>query len=95
MVKPSGKKIPNAARLSSAPLNAPLTLASAECGRGLAFRLASMGLRPGALIQLLRSRPHGPVIVAVGNTRVALGRTIAERLFVVPVDGGKGDFSKG
>jgi ferrous iron transport protein A len=94
MVRPSGKKTSNAARLSSAPLNAPLMLASAECGRGLAFRLASMGLRPGALIQLLRSRPRGPVIVAVGNTRVALGRGIAERLFVVPADGGQSDSGK-
>ena len=51
-------------------------------GRGLKMRLASMGLIPKTKIQVLRNGKSGPVVISVKNTRVALGRGVAEKIIV-------------
>jgi len=54
-------------------------------GRGWGFRkrLMDMGLTPGARITVVRSAPfHGPLEVSVRGSRLALGRGMAERIFV-------------
>lgn len=53
--------------------------------RGLAERLISMGLTPGAELQVLQNRGRGPLIVEVHGVRLALGRMQAARVTVVPV----------
>ena len=51
-------------------------------GRGLRARLAAMGLNPGALIRVVANSNHGPFIVALGETRLALGRGMAHKVLV-------------
>jgi len=54
-------------------------------GRGWGFkkRLMDMGLTPGTKITVVKSAPfHGPIEVSVRGSRLALGRGMAERIFV-------------
>lgn len=44
-------------------------------------RLADMGLFPGAFVEILRNE-GGPVLLRIGHGRVALGRQMAERVWV-------------
>jgi Fe2+ transport system protein FeoA len=56
------------------------------CRRGWGFekRLMDMGLTPGAEVVVVKSAPfHGPLEVIVRGSRLALGRGMAERIFVV------------
>jgi Fe2+ transport system protein FeoA len=54
-------------------------------GRGWGFekRLMDMGLTPGTRVTVVKSAPfHGPVEILVRGSRLALGRGMAERIFV-------------
>lgn len=54
-------------------------------GRGWGFkkRLMDMGLTPGTVITVVTSAPfNGPLEVSVRGSRLALGRGMAERIFV-------------
>jgi DtxR family Mn-dependent transcriptional regulator len=54
-------------------------------GRGRVFekRLMDMGLTPGTRVSVVKSAPfHGPIEVHVRGSRLALGRGMAERIFV-------------
>ena len=56
-----------------------------EHGRGRVFekRLMDMGLTPGTRITVVKSAPfHGPIEIRVRGSRLALGRGMAERIFV-------------
>ncbi len=55
-------------------------------GRGQQHRLSSMGLTVGAEVRSLISRGRGPIVVAVRQTRLALGRGIAGHVQVRPVE---------
>lgn len=55
-------------------------------GRGLALRLARLGVRPGVVVRLVSSGPFsGPLLVEVEGLRVALGRGVARRILVRPL----------
>jgi len=54
-------------------------------GRGWGFekRLMDMGLTPGTKVTVVKSAPfHGPLEIFVRGSRLALGRGMAERIFV-------------
>jgi Fe2+ transport system protein FeoA len=51
-------------------------------GRGLKARLAAMGLVPGAEFEVVRNNLKGPFIVAVKESRVILGRGMAQKIMV-------------
>jgi len=54
-------------------------------GRGWGFekRLIDMGLTPGTRVTVVKSAPfHGPLEILVRGSRLALGRGMAERIFV-------------
>jgi len=54
-------------------------------GRGWGFekRLTDMGLTPGTRVTVVKSAPfHGPLEILVRGSRLALGRGMAERIFV-------------
>jgi len=52
-------------------------------GWGFQRRLMDMGLTPGTGITVVKSAPlRGPVEVLVRGSRLALGRGMAERIFV-------------
>jgi DtxR family Mn-dependent transcriptional regulator len=46
-------------------------------------RLMDMGLTPGTRVMVVKSAPfHGPIEILVRGSRLALGRGMAERIFV-------------
>jgi len=51
-------------------------------GRGFVGRLAALGLTPGARIRMVQNFGHGPLIVLVRETRLALGRGEAMQVLV-------------
>jgi Fe2+ transport system protein FeoA len=54
-------------------------------GKGRIFekRLRDMGLIPGTRVSVVKSTPfHGPMDISVRGSRLALGRGMAERIFV-------------
>jgi Fe2+ transport system protein FeoA len=67
---------------------APAVSIAATSGRGwgrggFEKRLMDMGLTPGTKVTVVKSAPlHGPVEVLVRDSRLALGRGVAERILV-------------
>ena len=53
-----------------------------KVGCDLTSRMTSLGLTPGAKVEMLQNFGHGPIIVNVRGTHVALGRGEARRLLV-------------
>jgi ferrous iron transport protein A len=53
----------------------------------LSQRLAGLGLTVGAMVEVLQNYGRGPLIVAVRDTRIALGRGQADKVLVEPRDG--------
>jgi len=56
-----------------------------RAGRGWGFRkrLEDMGLTPGTKVTVVKSAPfNGPLEVYVRGSRLAIGRGMAERIFV-------------
>ncbi len=52
-------------------------------GRGVVKRLSDLGLTPGTAVSVLRSAPmKGPVEILVRGCHLAIGRGIAEKIFV-------------
>lgn len=54
-------------------------------GKDVRARLASMGLLPGVVLEVIVRGPlGGPVLVQVDGTRLALGRALARKVLVEP-----------
>lgn len=51
-------------------------------GRGFVARLASLGFTAGAAVRVLQNFGHGPLLVLLRDTRVALGRGEAAKIWV-------------
>ena len=51
-------------------------------GRALIARLAPLGFTPGASLTMVQNYGHGPLIVRVRDTRIALGRGEAAKIMV-------------
>ena len=57
-------------------------LADIRGGHGLRRRLSTMGLSPGANVTMVQNSPNGPVVVGVMDSRLVLGRGMAQRITV-------------
>lgn len=57
-------------------------IVSIRGGRGMVQRLMDMGLTPGTRITLIRKAPFGPLEISVRGYHLALGRGIAQRIWV-------------
>lgn len=62
-------------------------LVAVSGGQRAAHRLAELGLTPGVELTLLRDN-GGTLLIAVGDTRLALGHGLAHTLLVVPLERG-------
>ncbi len=51
-------------------------------GRMLTARLAAMGIAEGSLLTVVSNKGHGPILVDLDGTRVAMGRGMAEKVVV-------------
>lgn len=57
-----------------------------EGGHGFVGRMVALGFTPGVAVGVVRNPGHGPLIVSVLGTQVALGRGQAERVQVRRVE---------
>jgi len=54
-----------------------------QSGRGMQRKLDALGIRPGIEITKINSQVfRGPIIVQVGNTKVAIGYGMARKIIV-------------
>ncbi len=53
-------------------------------GSGAQLRLATLGLRRGDMVEVITNRGAGQLVVAVNNTRLAMGRGVAGKIMVRP-----------
>ena len=51
-------------------------------GRGSQGWFSEMGLRVGKKIQLLHKRNKGPILLKVDQSRIAIGRSLADRIWI-------------
>ena len=75
---------PHLEPLRTLPVGGHALIARIDGGRKLARRLLGLGLRVGSEIAVLHHRGRG-VVLASGDTRVALGGGIADKLLVRPM----------
>jgi ferrous iron transport protein A len=75
--------------LSLAPAGEPLTIVDVRAGSRLRHRLSDLGLVPGTVIEVVQSLGRGPVILALGDSRLALGRGASHKVLVVQVSNRK------
>ncbi len=73
---------PQAISLDQLPSGARATVQRLLAGRSLASRLVSLGITPGVELDMVQNYGHGPLIVAVRGTRVAIGRGEAAKILV-------------
>ncbi len=58
------------------------TIDSLRGGAGFRSRLAALGFTPGTGVKMLQNLGHGPIIVTVRDTRIALGRGEAYKIWI-------------
>lgn len=73
---------PTTRPLSQVQPGRDVKLVAIEGGRHVQARLAALGLLPGTTFTVLRNATHGPFIIAVKQSRVMLGRGLAQRIMV-------------
>jgi len=57
-------------------------LVDVQGGHGIKQRLSVLGLNPGVKITMVQNGSWGPVILAVMDSRIALGRGMANNIYV-------------
>ncbi len=62
------------------------TVVALAGGRRLLSRMAALGFTPGVRVTMVQNFGHGPLIVLVRDTRVALGRGEASKIHVRRMD---------
>jgi Fe2+ transport system protein FeoA len=72
----------NVIPLPMATLGERVKVLSLDGGQGMRERLVSMGLGPGSEIEVIRRGAPGPFIIAVKETRLAIGAGMAQRIMV-------------
>lgn len=71
--------------LSEVPAGTRVRVQALQGGRGFLTRLAAFGVIRGACVEVVQNHGHGPLLVQVRGTRLALGRGEAARILVEAV----------
>jgi ferrous iron transport protein A len=74
--------------LSSVSTGGSVQILEMQGGHGFLSRLASLGFTPGARLRVVQNYGHGPIIVSLRDTRIALGRGEAQKILVEWLVGG-------
>jgi ferrous iron transport protein A len=72
----------NLVALSALSAGEEAVVHSLHGGHEFCSRVANLGFTPGAFLKVLQNRGHGPVLVSLRGTLVALGRGEAARVTV-------------
>ncbi len=67
--------------LTMVSIGKPVKLAEIRAGQQLTHRLAELGLTPGVDLEVIQNQ-GGPLVLAVRDSRLALGRGMAGKIFV-------------
>jgi ferrous iron transport protein A len=59
-----------------------VSIVAIDGGRELRGRLTTMGLLPKTRISVIRNGKSGPFVINVKNSKVALGRAVADKIMV-------------
>ncbi len=68
--------------LSNVESGKEVILVSIDGGRGVRSKLYSMGLVPGVALTVLNRNGVGPVMIALKDSRLAIGRGMAQKIIV-------------
>lgn len=68
--------------LSKLGIGEEAKLVDIQGGHGVKQRLSVLGLNPGVKVTMVQNGSWGPVILAVMDSRIALGRGMASNIFV-------------
>jgi Fe2+ transport system protein FeoA len=71
-------------KLTAAREGASVEIVSIGGGVRLHSRLAGMGLQAGTRVEIRRNDGWGPLLIAQGHARIAIGRGMAEHVRVCP-----------
>jgi ferrous iron transport protein A len=72
----------NASSLSGVETGKTAVVCSLQGGHTFRSRLAALGFTPGAEVKVVQNRGHGPMIVTLRDTRIALGRGEASKVMI-------------
>ena len=68
--------------LSMANKDKLLKITNIVGGRNVKQRLSALGLYPGSVIKMVTNDFGGPLIVEVNNSKIAIGRGMAQKILV-------------
>ena len=68
--------------LAYVPTGRQVRVIEVRAGKGLAIRLAEMGIFPGVVVRVVSDFSRGPVVVEKKGMRIGLGRGIAFKIWV-------------
>lgn len=68
--------------LATSKIGEDVRLVEVQGGKQLRKRLADLGLNMGMTVRVVHSLNQGPIIIAVKDSRLAIGRGMAEHILV-------------
>ncbi|NSW54256.1 MAG: ferrous iron transport protein A [Anaerolineae bacterium] len=68
--------------LATSKIGEEVRLVEVQGGRQIRKRLADLGLNLGMTVRVVHGLSYGPIIVAVKDSRLAIGRGMAEHIIV-------------
>jgi len=80
------RRAPGALPLSMLGMGERARLVSVNAGESLTSRLNAMGLTPGVEVTVIQDS-GGPLLLGVRDSRLALGRGMAQKIFVELISG--------
>jgi ferrous iron transport protein A len=72
----------NLVPLSMLAMGEEARLVDVRGGYGIRQRLSALGLNPGMKVTVVQNAMRGPIILGVMDSRVALGRGMAQKILV-------------
>ncbi len=72
-----------AARLTEIPRGGYVTFMGVNAGCKLKAHLYSLGLIPGTKIEVVNNFGKGPLVLKINDSRIMLGRGVAEKILVI------------
>ncbi len=72
--------------LHKAKTGEKLVISSVDSGKNMQLRLSSMGLKTGDMVEVVSSGFGGQVVIATGDNRMVVGKGMAEKIMVQPLD---------
>ncbi len=68
--------------LSKARENSVVKIAGFNCGFRLIARLNELGIYKGAKIKILKNDGHGPIVLKIKESRIAIGRGESQKILI-------------